>query len=90
MCKPTIVKTYVSVFVSLSIKAVHLELVSDLTSDAFIACLRQFMGRRGKPSLVIMSDNGKNFVAANRELREEFVDFLRHQKLQKSVSVLLS
>ena len=29
--KPTIVKTYICVFVSLTIKAVHLELVSDLT-----------------------------------------------------------
>ena len=47
--KPTIVKAYVSVFVSLSIKAVHLELVSDLTSDTFIVCLRRFIARRGSP-----------------------------------------
>ena len=39
--KPTIVKAYACIFVSLSTKAVHLELVSDLTSDAFIACLRR-------------------------------------------------
>ena len=38
--KPTIVKAYVCVFVSLAVKAVHLELVSDLTSEAFIACLK--------------------------------------------------
>ena len=42
VCKPTIMKTYISVFISLSVKAVHLELVSDLTSDSFIACLRSF------------------------------------------------
>uniref|UniRef100_A0A1X7TL68 Uncharacterized protein n=1 Tax=Amphimedon queenslandica TaxID=400682 RepID=A0A1X7TL68_AMPQE len=35
--RPTIVKTYISVFVSLIVKEVHLELVSDLTSEAFIA-----------------------------------------------------
>lgn len=28
-----------AVFVSLSVKAVHLEAVSDLTTDAFLACL---------------------------------------------------
>ena len=50
--KPTIVKAYICVFVSLSIKAVHLELVSDLTSDAFVASLRRFIARRGKPSLI--------------------------------------
>ena len=32
--KPTIVKSYASVFVSLSVKAVHIELVLDLTAEA--------------------------------------------------------
>ena len=62
--KPTVIKAYVCVFVSLSVKAVHLELVSDLTSEAFIATLRRFISRRGKPSL-IWSDNGTNFVGAS-------------------------
>ena len=46
-------------FVSLSVKAVHLEL--DLTTEAFIACLRRFVARRGKPSL-ILSDHGQTFL----------------------------
>ena len=41
--KPTIVKAYLCIFVSLSVKAVHLEAVSDLTSEAFIAALRRFI-----------------------------------------------
>ena len=67
--KPTIVKAYICVFVSLSVKAVHLEAVSDLTSEAFIATLRRFIARRGYPTL-IWSDNGTNFVGANREIKE--------------------
>ena len=86
--KPTIVKGYVCIFVSLSVKAVHLELVSDLTSEAFIACLRRFVARRGKPSL-IWSDHGTNFVGANRELKE-FVEFLEHQKTQGIISEFCS
>ena len=39
--KPVIVKAYVCVFVSLSTKAVHIEAVSDLTSQAFLACLEE-------------------------------------------------
>ena len=86
--KPTIVKAYVCIFVSLSVKAVHLELVSDLTSEAFIACLRRFVPRRGRPSL-IWSDNGTNFVGANRELKE-FVELLGHQKIQGVISEFCS
>jgi len=40
--KPVIVKSYVCLFISLSVKAVHLEPVSNLTSDAFIAALWRF------------------------------------------------
>ena len=67
--KPTIVKAYICcVFVSLSVKAVHLEAVTDLTSEAFIAALRRFIARQGYPTL-IWSDNGTNFVGANREIK---------------------
>ena len=62
--KPTIVKAYICVFVSLTVKAVHLELVSDLTSEAFIACLRRFIASHCKPSH-IWSDHGTNFVGEN-------------------------
>ena len=69
-------------------KAVHLELVSDLTSEAFIACLRRFVARRGKPSL-IWSDHGTNFVGANRELKE-FFEFLGQQMTQGIISEFCS
>ena len=45
---PVVLKTYICVFVSLTVKAVHLELVSDLTAEAFIACLRRFIACRSK------------------------------------------
>ncbi len=86
--KPTIVKAYICVFVSLSVKAVHLELVTDLTSDAFIACLRRFIARRGLPNL-IWSDNGTNFVGACRQLRE-LSDCLKTKEAQDSVSKFLT
>ena len=86
--KLTIVKSYISVFVSLSVRAVHLELVSDLTSETYIACLRCFVARRGCPNQ-IWSDHGTNFVGANRELRE-FYDFLSKPILQHNVSLFCS
>jgi len=53
----------------MTIKAVHLKLVSDLTSDGFLAALRRFTARRGIPKH-IYSDNGTNFIGANNQLRE--------------------
>ncbi|XP_055590993.1 uncharacterized protein LOC129743074 [Uranotaenia lowii] len=63
------VKAYVCVFICLCTKAVHLELVSDLTTDRFIQALRRFVGRRGKCA-EILSDNGTNFVGARNKMRE--------------------
>ena len=68
-CEPTTVKAYISVFVSITVKAVYLEMVSDLTTDCFISCLRLFIARRGLRSL-ITSDNVTNFVGAACELSE--------------------
>ncbi|XP_066145919.1 uncharacterized protein [Euwallacea fornicatus] len=59
-----IAKSYVCLFVSFLTKAVHLELVTDLTKEAFILALR-----RVKPS-VVYSDNGGNFVSAHSELKQ--------------------
>lgn len=57
------------IFVCFCTKAVHLELVSSLTTEAFLATLKRFIARRGKPS-DIFSDNGTNFVGAVKEMRE--------------------
>ncbi|XP_055613760.1 uncharacterized protein LOC129760181 [Uranotaenia lowii] len=50
--RATPVKCYVAIFVCLAVKAVHLELVMDLTTEAFVAALRRFIGRRSKPELI--------------------------------------
>ena len=86
--KPVVVKSYICVFVSLNVKAVHLEAVSDLTSEAFIAALRRFVARRGSPTL-IWSDNGTNFVGANRELKEMY-EFLSQQETGRTITDVCS
>jgi len=63
------VKCDVSMFICLAVKAVHLELVSNLTSDAVIAALPRFIARRAK-CLDLYSDNGTTLVRAHHELRE--------------------
>ena len=41
--EPTIVNAYICVFILLMVKAVHLEIVLDFTSEAIIVCLRRFV-----------------------------------------------
>ena len=86
--KLTIIKAYFCIFVSVSVKAVHLQSVSDLTTDAFIATLRRIIVRRGKPSL-IWSDHGTNFVGTVHQMKE-FAEFPKEQKLQGVVSQFCS
>ncbi|XP_067205397.1 uncharacterized protein [Linepithema humile] len=76
-------KAYVAIFVCFAVKAVHIELVSDFTSDVFIAALRRFISRRGKPSH-IYSDNGTTFVGAKNQLNE-FFEFLSKNQTQADV-----
>ncbi|GFW90786.1 integrase catalytic domain-containing protein [Trichonephila clavipes] len=64
-------KGYIALFVCFVTKALHLELVSDLTSEAFIASLKRFCARRGAPKH-IYCDNGTTFVGARRKLQEIF------------------
>ena len=65
--KPTLEKGYVAVFVSMCTRAVHLELVSSLSSEALISAFMRFVNRRGLPTTVY-SDHGTNFVDANWEI----------------------
>ena len=61
--KPTLVKAYICIiFVSLMVKAAHIELVSDLTTDAFLSTLRRFIARRGKPKKRISGESENSSV----------------------------
>lgn len=60
-------KLYLAVFVCFAFKAVHLEVVSDLSTAEFIASFRRFISRRGLPSRIYL-DNATNFVGASNLL----------------------
>ena len=64
-------KAYICLFTCSTSRALHLELVHDLSTIAFIRCLRRFIARRGTP-VSITSDNAKTFKKADKELAELF------------------
>lgn len=67
--KAKLVKSYGAIFVCFATKAVHIELVSNLSTEAFLAALKRLLSRRGSISN-IYSDNGTQFVGANTELKK--------------------
>ncbi|XP_065093224.1 uncharacterized protein LOC135713935 [Ochlerotatus camptorhynchus] len=79
------VKCYVAIFVCLVTKAVHIELVANLTTDAFISAMKRFIARRSKPA-IIECDNAKNFQGASRALAELLTQFRSQQHQHAIVS----
>lgn len=62
-------KGWVAVIICQATRAVHLDIVSELTTAAFMAAFRRLCGRRGTPKL-ISTDNGTTFVGADNYLRQ--------------------
>ena len=62
-------KHYGVIFTCLNTRAVHLELAVDCSSMEFLQVLRRFFALRGQPACML-SDNGTQFIGAERELRE--------------------
>ena len=62
------IKRYGCVITCLAIRAVHIEIAHDLTTDSFIQAFTRFVSRRG--SLIeVFSDNGTNFRGAETEIK---------------------
>ena len=61
-------KAYICLFTCAVTRAIHLELVSSLTTEDFLMALRRFFSRR-RVSSIIYSDNGKTFKKAAKQLQ---------------------
>uniref|UniRef100_A0A0M3IUX5 Integrase catalytic domain-containing protein n=1 Tax=Ascaris lumbricoides TaxID=6252 RepID=A0A0M3IUX5_ASCLU len=62
-------------------RAVHIDVVSDLTTQNFLSTFRRFLARRGTPKIII-SDNAPTFSAADKVLAQTLD---RHQLEEKSL-----
>lgn len=82
-----LIKAYICLFVCFTTRAIHLELVGSLSTQDYILALKRFIARRGKP-YQIFSDNGKNFVGAEKELSiifnnaNDICDFLSNNQIR--------
>ncbi|XP_055370715.1 uncharacterized protein LOC129605155 [Condylostylus longicornis] len=77
-------KSYIAVFCCFTTKAIHLEAVSDLTTEAFLGALKRFIGRRGVCKN-IFCDNATNFVGAKNKLEEVKKIFEQQENKEKII-----
>ena len=68
-CPHTDSKVYACLFTCFQSRHCHVELVHDLSTEAFLEAFLRFVSRRGKPS-VMYSDNCKTYKAAAKELNK--------------------
>ena len=74
-------KIWVCLFTGLAIRAIHLEIIRDMTVEQFLLCLRRFIARRGKPNLII-SDNAPQFKLTKSTLDEAWQFVTTHPDTQ--------
>ena len=75
-------KAWICIFTCAVYRAVHLELASGLSVEAFLECLRRFIARRGRPSAAY-TDCGTNFKGTHNAFSD-----LDWQKILKFSSCL--
>ena len=66
-------KVYITLFTCSVTRAVHLDLVEDMSAPTFLRCFRKFVARKGTPALVV-SDNAKTFKASAKYLKKLYSD----------------
>ena len=74
----TVTKMWICLFTCLAVRAIHLELVKGLSAQLFLDCLRRFIARRGKPSLII-SDNAPQFRLVKSVLDHQWMNVYRDE-----------
>ena len=79
------VKRYGCLFTCLTMRAIHIEIAHGLDNNSFLNALRRFISRRSNPTH-LYSDNGTNFVGAERVLRDSIQD-LDQRKVNEFLSL---
>lgn len=82
--KPNSQKAYITLFTCAVTRAVHLELVEDMTATTFLHAFRRFISRRGIPQ-IIYTDNALTFKRSKKELHKLW-NIIRDEEVTNQVS----
>ena len=79
-----IVKRWVIIFTCAQYRGIHLEVVHDISTDAFLNAFTRFLARRPRPRLII-TDRGTNFIGCRNLLRSIERDIERIENDYQSI-----
>ena len=68
---PEELKVYICLFICATTRAIHLEVVTDLSAETFLLAFHRFVSQKSLPQIV-MSDNASTYVSAATELHNLF------------------
>ncbi|MBA4719447.1 MAG: transposase family protein [Nitrosopumilus sp.] len=79
-------KVWLCLFTCCVVRAVHLDLVPDMTTTAFLRCMKRFVARRGLPRRIV-SDNAQTFKCAAKSItamlsQQDVQQYLSGNKVQ--------
>ena len=79
-------KMFIIIYTCLNVRAIHLDLVSDMSSDSFVKSFQRFVSRYGVPEIVY-SDNAKSFIQGvdsfeSFVVSENGMEFLRKNQIK--------
>ena len=77
-------KRYLCLFTCLNTRAIHLEMSFKMDTDSFLNAFSRMANQRGLPE-VMFSDNGGNFVKADKEL-QDLVNQLDQEKIKQTTA----
>ncbi|XP_060600639.1 uncharacterized protein LOC132754069 [Ruditapes philippinarum] len=78
-------KVWICLFTCFVTRAIHLEIVMDMSTEEFLLCLRRFISQRGTP-VQILSDNASQFKAACSVIEKIWYKMLQSEEVQTYVS----
>ena len=93
----SLVKWWGCIFTCMTVRALHLEVLHSLSTDSFMSALRRFINRRGNIGHMY-SNNGSNFVRADRAVKEgikkwnqsQITEFLFQKEIEWSYNTPLA
>ncbi|XP_074657298.1 uncharacterized protein LOC141910505 [Tubulanus polymorphus] len=82
---------YICLFTCANTRAIHLEVVTDMTTSTFLHALRRMAARRSLPQKII-SDNQSTFIASNNAIKKiyESIETRKYFSLHRSEWVMIT